>query len=84
MSAGAMRNDGNLSSLNRQAIKSTESAHNNVLSAKEISTFSSFKSPAFNDAQSFIEQHYPAAQPTDEKGVKTTTSHQRHTYRTPI
>ncbi|WP_158967696.1 flagellar assembly peptidoglycan hydrolase FlgJ [Paraglaciecola sp. L3A3] len=67
MPAGVIRNDGNLSSINRQAIKSTQSAQENVLSEKEIQTFSSFKSAAFTDAQAFVEQLYPAAQQAAEK-----------------
>ncbi|MGJ8681961.1 flagellar assembly peptidoglycan hydrolase FlgJ [Paraglaciecola sp.] len=62
MPSSAMRSDGNLSSLNRNAIRSTESAQQNILSKDEINTFSSFKSAAFTDAQAFIEQLYPVAQ----------------------
>ncbi|MCF2948150.1 flagellar assembly peptidoglycan hydrolase FlgJ [Paraglaciecola aquimarina] len=67
MPASATRSDGNLSSLrqsslNRDAIKSTEAAQQQILSKNEINTFSSFKSAAFTDEQSFIEQLYPAAQ----------------------
>lgn len=72
MPASAMRSDGNLatlnrSSLNEETIKSTESAQQKVLSKNEINTFTSFKSAAFTDAQSFIEQLYPAAQQAAEK-----------------
>jgi flagellar protein FlgJ len=62
MPAGALRNDGNLSSINRNTIASRQKAQYEVLGNQPIKTFQSFKTAAFNDAQSFIEQLYPAAQ----------------------
>jgi flagellar protein FlgJ len=62
MPAGALRNDGNLSSINRNTIASRQKAQAEVLGNQPIKTFQSFKTAAFNDAQSFIEQLYPAAQ----------------------
>ena len=62
MPAGALRNDGNLSSINRNTIASRQKAQAEVLGNQSIKTFQSFKTAAFNDAQSFIEQLYPAAQ----------------------
>jgi flagellar protein FlgJ len=62
MPAGALRNDGNLSSINRNTIASTQNAQQAVLSNQPIKTFQSFKTAAFDDAQSFIEQLYPAAE----------------------
>lgn len=67
MPAGVMRNDGNLSSLNRQAAESVQSAQEQVIAKTEIKSLSSFKSAAFNDSQSFIEQLYPIAQQAAEK-----------------
>jgi flagellar protein FlgJ len=67
MPAGALRNDGNLSSINRSAIASTQKSQEEVLGNQSIKTFQSFKSAAFNDAQSFIEQLYPAAQQAAEE-----------------
>jgi flagellar protein FlgJ len=62
MPAGALRNDGNLSSINRNTTASTQKAREEVLGKQSIKTFQSFKTAAFDDAQSFIEQLYPAAQ----------------------
>ncbi len=62
MPADALRNDGNLSSINRNAITSTQKAQEKVLGSQPTKTFQSFKTTAFDDAQSFIEQLYPAAQ----------------------
>jgi flagellar protein FlgJ len=62
MPADALRNDGNLSSINRNTIVSTQKAQNEVLGEQPIKTFQSFKTAAFEDAQSFIEQLYPVAQ----------------------
>ena len=67
MPAGALRNDGNLSSINRNAIASTQKAQEDVLGKQPIKTFQSFKTAAFDDAQSFIEQLYPAAQQAAEQ-----------------
>lgn len=67
MPAGALRNDGNLSSINRNTIASTHKAQEEVLGNQPIKTFQSFKTAAFNDAQSFIEQLYPAAKQAAEK-----------------
>ncbi|MDU0355735.1 flagellar assembly peptidoglycan hydrolase FlgJ [Paraglaciecola aquimarina] len=67
MPAGVMRNDGDLSSLNRQAVKSTQAAQENVLSEQEATSLSAFKSAAFTDQQAFVEQLYPAAQQAAEK-----------------
>lgn len=61
MPASAMRNDGNLSSLNRDQIKHREASLEQVMSQDEITTFNSFKASAFTDAQNFIETLYPAA-----------------------
>ena len=62
MPSGALRNDGDLSSLNRHAMVSTQSAQQQVLTNETVNTYRSFKTAAFDDAQSFIEQLYPAAQ----------------------
>lgn len=62
MPAGALRNDGNLSSINRNTIASTQKAQQEVMGNQPIKTFRSFKTSAFDNAQSFIEQLYPAAQ----------------------
>ncbi|GAC20852.1 flagellar assembly peptidoglycan hydrolase FlgJ [Paraglaciecola arctica] len=62
MPAGALRNDGNLSSINRNTIVSTQKAQDEVLGNQPIKTFQSFKTAAFDDAKSFIEQLYPVAQ----------------------
>ena len=67
MPAGALRNDGNLSSINRNTIVSTQKAQQEVLGNQPIKTFQSFKTAAFNNAQSFIEQLYPAAQQAAEQ-----------------
>jgi flagellar protein FlgJ len=67
MPAGALRNDGNLSSINRNTIVSTQKAQEEVLGNQPIKTFQSFKTAAFEDAQSFIEQLYPAAQQAAEQ-----------------
>lgn len=67
MPAGALRNDGNLSSINRNTITSTQNAQNEVLGEASPKTFQSFKTAAFEDAQSFIEQLYPAAQQAAEQ-----------------
>ena len=67
MPADALRNDGNLSSINRNTIVSTQKAQDNVLGNQAIKTFQSFKTAAFADAQSFIEQLYPAAQQAAEQ-----------------
>ena len=62
MPAGALRNDGNLSSINRNTIVSSQKSQEEVLGNQPIKTFQSFKTAAFEDAKSFIEQLYPAAQ----------------------
>jgi flagellar protein FlgJ len=67
MPAGALRSDGNLSSINRNAIASTQKSQEEVLGNQSIKTFQSFKTAAFDDAQSFIEQLYPAAQQAAEE-----------------
>jgi flagellar protein FlgJ len=67
MPAGALRNDGNLSSINRSVITSTQKAQEEVLGNQPIKTFQSFKTAAFDNAQSFIEQLYPAAQQAAEE-----------------
>lgn len=67
MPAGALRNDGNLSSINRNAIMNTQKAQDDVLGSQPVKTFQSFKTAAFADAQSFIEQLYPAAQQAAEE-----------------
>ena len=67
MPAGALRNDGNLSSINRNTISSTQKAQNEILGEQSIKTFQSFKTAAFENAQSFIEQLYPAAQKAAEQ-----------------
>ena len=67
MPAGALRNDGNLSSINRNTISSTQRAQNEILGKQSIKTFQSFKTAAFENAQSFIEQLYPAAQKAAEQ-----------------
>ena len=67
MPAGALRNDGNLSSINRNTIASSQQAQDQVLVNQPIKTFQSFKTTAFDDAQSFIEQLYPAAQVAAEQ-----------------
>ncbi len=67
MPAGALRNNGNLSSINRNTISSTQKAQNEILGEQSIKTFQSFKTAAFENAQSFIEQLYPAAQKAAEQ-----------------
>jgi flagellar protein FlgJ len=67
MPAGALRNDGNLSSINRNTISSTQKAQNEILGEQSIKTFQSFKTAAFENAQSFIEQLYPTAQKAAEQ-----------------
>ncbi len=67
MPAGALRNDGNLSSINRNSISSTHQTQNEMLGKQSIKTFQSFKTAAFENAQSFIEQLYPAAQQAAQK-----------------
>ena len=67
MPAGALRNDGNLSSINRNTISSTQKAQNEILGEHPIKTFQSFKTAAFENSQSFIEQLYPAAQKAAEQ-----------------
>jgi flagellar protein FlgJ len=67
MPADALRNDGNLSSINRNTISSRQKAQNDVLDNQPIKTFQSFKTAAFEDAKSFIEQLYPAAQQAAEQ-----------------
>ena len=62
MPADALRTDGNLSSINRNAITSTQTAQEKVLGNHPTKTYQSIKTAAFVDAQSFIEQLYPAAQ----------------------
>jgi len=67
MPAGALRNDGNLSSINRNTIVSSQKSQEEVLGNQPIKTFQSFKTAAFEDAKSFIEQLYPAAQQAAEQ-----------------
>jgi flagellar protein FlgJ len=62
MPAGALRNDGNLSSINRNTIASTQRSQEEFLDNQPIKTFQSIKTAAFEDVDSFIEQLYPAAQ----------------------
>lgn len=66
MPAESLRNDGDLSTINRQAIKSTQTAQDKVLGNSPIKTFQSFKTAAFDNTQSFLEQLYPAAQKAAE------------------
>jgi flagellar protein FlgJ len=66
MPAEALRNDGDLSTINRQALKSTQLAQDKVLDNTNIKTFSSFKTAAFDNTQTFLEQLYPAAQKAAE------------------
>jgi flagellar protein FlgJ len=66
MPASAIRNDGNLSTINRQTIKSVDRAQDAVLDSKEISeqvhqTFQAFKHKAFDSPQEFVSQLLPAA-----------------------
>ncbi len=62
MPAGALRNDGNLSSINRNTIASSQRSQEEFLDNQPIKTFQSIKTTAFEDVDSFIEQLYPAAQ----------------------
>ena len=62
MPAGALRNDGNLSSINRNTIASSQRSQEEFLDNQPIKTFQSIKTAAFEDVDSFIEQLYPAAQ----------------------
>ncbi len=62
MPAGAMRSDGDISSINRNRVEEIQHAQQQVVSANEIKSFDSFKSQAFSNAQSFIEQLYPVAE----------------------
>lgn len=64
--ASAIRNDADLSSINRVRVETAQQAQQQVLSASEIKSFDSFKSQGFTDAQSFIEQLYPVAQQAAE------------------
>lgn len=67
MPAEALRNDGDLSTINRQALKSIRNAQDNVLEPSTIKTFQSFKTAAFDNSQAFLEQLYPAAQQAAEE-----------------
>lgn len=67
MPADALRNDGNLSNINRNTIVSTQKVQEEDLGKQPIKTFQSFKTAAFEDAQSFIENLYPAALEAAEK-----------------
>ena len=78
MPAGVIRNDGDLSTLNRQSVVSTQIAQHVVLGDSGLNnqastrqdlskSLPSFKSAAFTDAQSFVEQLYPVAQEAAEK-----------------
>jgi len=67
MPAGALRNDGNLSSINRNTIVSTQKSQEEILGNQPIKTFQSIKTAAFEDVESFIEQLYPAAQQAAEQ-----------------
>ena len=51
----------------RNTISSTQRAQNEILGKQPIKTFQSFKTAAFENAQSFIEQLYPAAQKAAEQ-----------------
>ncbi|MGS2720394.1 flagellar assembly peptidoglycan hydrolase FlgJ [Paraglaciecola aestuariivivens] len=62
MPAEALRNDGNLSSINRDAIKSVQSAQQQVLAQSPIQSFQGIKAAGFESVQSFIQQLYPVAQ----------------------
>ncbi|MFT2091433.1 flagellar assembly peptidoglycan hydrolase FlgJ [Paraglaciecola sp. 2405UD69-4] len=77
MPAGVIRDDGNLSSINRQAVEQTRSAQSLVLgevsgsqqpsgTQAQAKSTNAFKSPAFTDAQAFVEQLYPIAQQAAE------------------
>jgi flagellar protein FlgJ len=67
MPASAMRNDGQLSSINRDAITSTQNAQNVVLNAGTTHGQKAFKSPGFEDAQAFVQELFPIAQQAAEK-----------------
>lgn len=72
MPASAIRNDGNLSSINRQRAKNIDRAQDSVLGIKEIprhvpKTFQTFKHAAFDNPQEFISQLLPAAKQAAEQ-----------------
>jgi flagellar protein FlgJ len=72
MPASAIRNDGNLSSINRNDVKSIERAQEVVLGKNEqdsrvSSSQTSFKHAAFNSPKEFISQLLPAAKESAEK-----------------
>ncbi|MFT4994383.1 MAG: flagellar protein FlgJ [Paraglaciecola sp.] len=72
MPASAIRNDGNLSSINRQSIKSVDSAQSAVLGTKNVreqepKTFQAFKHAAFDTPQEFVSQLLPAAKQAAEQ-----------------
>jgi flagellar protein FlgJ len=67
MPASAVRNDGNLSSINRQAIKSVSDSQEAVLGKPEVITYQSFKHSAFDNPKSFISQLLPAAKEAAEQ-----------------
>ncbi|MEP0177487.1 MAG: flagellar assembly peptidoglycan hydrolase FlgJ [Paraglaciecola sp.] len=77
MPAGVIRDDGNLSSINRQSINQTQIAQSTVLGDlnpsnqgrdldQQVKSSNAFKSPGFTDAQAFVEQLYPIAQQAAE------------------
>jgi flagellar protein FlgJ len=72
MPASAIRNDGNLSSINRQNVKSVEQAQDSILGSKDLSghvpkTFQAFKHAAFDNPQEFVSQLLPAAKVAAEQ-----------------
>lgn len=62
--ASVIRNDGNLSSINRQHIRSVEQAQNQVLNDTKRS---SFKASAFENPQAFLASLYPQAKQAAEQ-----------------
>jgi len=72
MPASAVRNDGNLSSINRQSIKSVDQTQGAMSASKglqghEPKTFQAFKHAAFDNPQEFISQLLPAAKQAAEQ-----------------
>ncbi|MFQ3236935.1 MAG: flagellar protein FlgJ [Paraglaciecola sp.] len=59
--ASVIRNDGNLSNINRHAIKAVDQAQQAVL-AKPVTDTLGYKEAAFDSPEAFIRQLFPAAQ----------------------
>ncbi len=66
-SASVIRGDGNLSSINREAVKSVQAAQDVVLPNKPEAAGPAYKAPIAADQKAFIEALYPHAQKAAEK-----------------